>query len=78
MKNVPLRCWSMGSYDPSNGRAASSLQAAGSNTTIEGQVIKPNPQLPRRDNAEGGGQTLAAFDARNTQNPTPVSKRPIG
>jgi hypothetical protein len=78
MKGVPLRDWASNSYDPNTGRAASSLRGDGVSTTIEGERISPSRQMPRRDNATGGGATLAEQDPARCQNPTPVKSRPLG
>jgi hypothetical protein len=77
MKYTPLRDWSCPSYDPDTGRGASAFVTPGTSTTIEGQKIAPNTQMPRRDNASGGARTLAAQDEARTQGP-PVKSRPYG
>jgi hypothetical protein len=67
-QGVPLRQWASASYDPSNGRAASSTSGLkpGRYTTL-GEHCSPNAQGP-----DGG---FHALDARRTQNPTPVRNR---
>lgn len=75
MKNVPLRCWSMASYDPNTGRCASSLHGPG-DVTIEGERIRPNAQMPGGQTAPGT-PSLKELDARRTQGGD-VRKRPYG
>jgi hypothetical protein len=65
---VSMRQWSAASYDPDNGRAASSIdETPRKSYTWLGETCRPNAQGP-----DGG---FHAIDARRTQNPTPVRKR---
>lgn len=72
MKGTPMRQWGEASYDPTTGRAASSLEQSGARTSHDGESISPNRQLPK----EGNG--FQARDRRATQDPTPVHRRQIG
>jgi hypothetical protein len=71
-KGVPLRQWASASYDPSNGRAASSIDETPRKSYTWGDraTCRPNAQGP-----DGG---FHAADARRTQGKTPVKNRPYG
>jgi hypothetical protein len=72
----PLREWAAPSYDPNTGRAAWSL-GHGEATTIEGERIAPNRQMPRGQPGKGS-PSLKEIDAQRCTDYTPVNKRPIG
>jgi hypothetical protein len=79
MKNhIPLRDWASPSYDASTGKSASAFAEPGMAVTIEDMPIRPNGQLPRRDNAAPGTPSLAELDRNRCQGGTPVRSRPIG
>jgi hypothetical protein len=68
--NVPLRQWSARSYSANDGRSASSLadqRNVGSPSTTHANPC--SAQIP---------DAFKGIDARRTQNPTPVVKRPLG
>lgn len=48
-KGVPLRDWSMGSYDKNNGRSHSSLNEAGSPGNHCGTADNQMPHISNRD-----------------------------
>jgi hypothetical protein len=70
---VPMRQWASASYDPSNGRAASSTSGLkpGSYTTL-GEHCSPNAQGPREDSG------FQARDRRCTNSRVPIKQRPVG
>jgi hypothetical protein len=70
-RGVPMRQWASASYDPSNGRAASSNSGPNPGSyTILGEHCSPNAQGP-----DGGFHQI---DAKRTQGKTPIKQRPYG
>ena len=67
-KNIPLRDWSMGSYNADTGRSHSSVAEYGGEAPLKGNYAgKCNPQIPDKWKR----------DQRATQDRTPVSRRPF-
>jgi hypothetical protein len=77
-KYVPLRDWASRSYDPSNGRAASSLEGQNQGGySVDGQTCRPSAQLPAGQPGKGS-PSWKQIDQNRCQGGTAVSKRPVG